>query len=199
MAILIPNAVKLGAGRVLALMVVAAAILAGSVPPARAQSPPTEYEIKAAFLYNFAKFVEWPADAFADPRAPIVLGIVGEDPFGSSLDTLVSGKAVNGRGLVIKRLKPGSDLRNCNILFISSSEKKHLAQILASVNGASVLTVGEMDRFIQSGGAVNLLLEENKVRFEINLVVAARARLKISSKLLALARSVIEARNGGRN
>ncbi len=188
------------AGKVLALILVAAVAVSGSVPQAGAQSdPPTEYQIKAAFLYNFAKFVEWPADAFPDPHAPIVVGIVGEDPFGSVLDKIVLGKSVNGRELLIKRFKPGPDLRNCHILFISSSEKKHLAPILESLQGSSVLTVGETDRFVQSGGVVNFILEENKVRFEINSDAAGRARLKISSKLLALARIVANQPHGEKN
>ncbi len=195
-----PHMLRVTAGRVLALILVAAGAGAGSVPQADAQSePPSEYQIKAAFLYNFAKFVEWPADTFADPHDPIVLGIVGEDPFGSVLDKIVLGKTVNGRGLMIKRLKPGPDLRKCHILFISSSEKKHLAPILESLQGSSVLTVGETDRFAQSGGVINFILEENKVRFEINSETAARARLKISSKLLALARIVANQPNGGKN
>ncbi len=187
---------SLGVSRLLAVLVVIAGLLAGSVPRARAQAPPTEYEIKAAFLYNFAKFVEWPADAFSDSHAPIVLGIVGEDPFGTALDGMVFGKTVNGRGVQVKRLSISPDLRTCHILFISSSEKKNLARILAHLKGSGVLTVGEMDRFVQSGGAVNFLLEDNKVRFEIN--VDAAARLKISSKLLALARTVIDNRGEGR-
>ncbi|HEX2711650.1 MAG TPA: YfiR family protein [Candidatus Acidoferrales bacterium] len=187
-------------GGVLALILVAAGAGAGSVLRAWAQSePPPEYQIKAAFLYNFAKFVEWPADAFADPHAPLVLGIVGEDPFGSVLDKLVLDKTVNGRGLLIKRLKHGPDLRNCHILFVSSSERKRVAQILESLQGASVLTVGETQRFAQSGGVIDFILEENKVRFEINSDAAARARLNISSKLLALARIVTDQLHGAKN
>jgi len=187
-------------GKALLFILAAAGALTGGIPQAAAQSePPTEYQIKAAFLYNFAKFVEWPTDAFADPRAPIVVGIVGEDPFGSVLDKIVLGKTVNGRVLEIKRLKPGPDLRNCHILFLNSSEKKHLAPILESLQGSSVLTVGETDRFAQSGGVINFIFEENKVRFEINSETAARAGLKISSKLLALARIVANQPNGGKN
>lgn len=195
-----PRRLRVSAGKVLALVLVAAGALTGSVPQARAQSePPTEYQIKAAFLYNFAKFVEWPADTFADPHAPLVLGIVGEDPFGSALDKLAVDKTVNGRGLVIKRLKQGPDLRNCHILFVSSSERKRIPQILGSLQGASVLTVGETERFAQSGGVIDFILEENKVRFEINSDAAARARLNISSKLLALARMVADQRHGAKN
>ncbi len=188
---------RLLVGRVLALILIVAVSLIGSALRGTAQSS-GEYEIKAAFLYNFAKFVEWPAEAFVDPQAPFVLGVVGEDPFGSVLAQTVGGKTVNGRQLMVRRFKHGEDLRGCHILFVSSSEKKHLAQILESLKGSSVLTVGETDRFAQFGGAVNFILEANKVRFEINVDAAARARLKLSSKLLALARIVADQRRDGK-
>ncbi len=190
---------RLPACRMLALIFAAAAFLT-SASQARAQSePPTEYQVKAAFLYNFAKFVEWPADAFPDVQSPIVLGILGDDPFGSVLDKMIYGKAANGRGFVVKRVSEDAKLRSCHILFISSSEKKHLARILEGLKGAGVLTVGDMDRFAESGGVIHLLLAENKVRFGINLTAAARARLKISSKLLALARIVADEQRMGKN
>ena len=111
--------------------------------PAHAQTA-GEYQIKAAFLFNFAKFIEWPSEAFNNGGAPLVLGIMGEDPFGSAIDQALNGKTVNGRQLTIKRLKWGQNLRDCHILFISSSERNRLAQIIESLKGASVLTVGEM-------------------------------------------------------
>ncbi len=185
--------------RLFAVFLVVVELLAGGMASARGQSPPTEYEIKAAFLYNFAKFVEWPADAFSDSRAPIVVGIVGEDPFGASLDAMVFGKSVNGRGLVVKRVSEGPELRSCHILFISSSRQKHLARILEILKDSGVLTVGEADRFTTSGGAIRFVLDENKVRFEINLDATGRARLKLSAKLLALARRVIADGLGGKN
>ncbi len=188
----LPGTLRLPARRMLALIFAAAAFLT-SAPPAGAQSePPTEYEIKAAFLYNFAKFVEWPADAFPDAQAPVLLGILGDDPFGLVLDQMIYGKTANGRGFVVKRISEGAELRSCHILFISSSEKKYLARILEGLKGSGVLTVGDMDRFAESGGVIHLLLAENKVRFEINLTAAGRAGLKISSKLLALARIVAD-------
>ena len=142
--------------------------------------------MKAAFLYNFAKFVEWPGD----PDASLILGILGDDPFGAAIDQLVAGKTVNGRALAVKRLKWGQDLRQCQILFISSSEQKRLPQIIASLRGASVLTVGETDAFLSSGGIIRFVLEGSKVRFEINAGAAEQAHLKLSSKLLALAKNV---------
>ncbi len=189
----ITRAVRVG------LLVAAGALAYGTYSASAQAEPPSEYQVKAAFLYSFARFVEWPADAFIHPQAPIVLGIVGQDPFGFALDGMVFGKTVNGRGFMVKRLEIGPELRGCHILFISSSEKKNLAYIFESLKGSSVLTVGETDRFVQSGGAIQLLLQDNKVRFEINVGAAALARLKVSSKLLVLARSVVDQRGGGRS
>ncbi len=167
---------------------------------ARAQdAQPTEYEVKAAFLYNFARFIEWPADAFDGPQTPLVIGILGEDPFGSALDDIIARKTVRGRAVVVRRLHRDQDLRGCHLLFISASEKKRLPEILLSLRGSTVVTVSEIDRFIYSGGTINLLVENSRVRFEVNLDAAARARAKISAKLLALARGVVDDRAGKRN
>jgi hypothetical protein len=124
---------------------------------------------------------------------------VGDDPFGETIDQTMNGKTVNGRQLSIKRLKWGQNLKDCHILFISSSERKRLSQILESLRGGSTLTVGEMERFTQQGGIINLIMEDSKVRFEVNTNSAGQARLKISSKLLALAKSVTGEHNVGRN
>jgi hypothetical protein len=150
----------------------------------------SEYRVKAAFVYNFAKFVEWPPEAFAYDTAPLVIGIVGEDPFGNAIDQLTSGKTINGRSLTIRRLKRGQDLKACHILFISSSERNRLPEILLSLKGASVLTIADMDHFSQRGGMIGFLTEDDKVRFEINAQAANWARLRISSKLLTLAKNV---------
>lgn len=151
---------------------------------------PTEYQVKAAFLYNFAKFVQWPADAFGGPSAPLVICIAGEDPFGNYLTRIVAGKTINGRRLIVEGRPETADFRSCHIVFADVAEKKHLPQILGGLKDAPVLTVGETDGFTQEGGVVNFYLEQNRVRFEINVAAAARGRLKISSKLLALARIV---------
>jgi hypothetical protein len=163
------------------------------------QSQSEEYQVKAAFLYNFAKFVEWPAEALDNGHTPMSLCVVGEDPFGDILEQTVQDKTVNGRPLAIKRLKAGPELRACHILFISSSEKKRLGQIIEAIRGASVLTVSETEGFIHQGPIINFIIEENKVRFEINLTSAERARLKISSKLLTLAKSLWSGSPGGRD
>ena len=152
----------------------------------RAQTP-DEYQVKAAFLYNFVKFVEWPVEAFGDNRAPVVIGVVGDDPFGSKIDQLIKGKIANGRPLVLKRFPNFKALTFCHILFICSSEKNNLRQALAAA-GAGVLTVGETERFTQMGGIINFTIVDSKVRFEINQVAADRAGLKISAKLLNLSR-----------
>lgn len=156
-----------------------------------------EYQVKAAFLYNFAKFIEWPAEVFSNGQ--LVVGLVGDDPFGGMIDQTISGKNINGRHLTIRRLKWGQNLRECHILFIAASERKRLPQILESLRGASILTVSELDKFCLQGGLISFVLEENKVRFEINLDVAEQAGLKISSKLLALAKSVRGGTQVGRN
>jgi hypothetical protein len=182
---------------VLGMILGAAAALAAGAPLAKAQSePPSEYEVKAAFLFHFAKFVEWPPDAFANPQSPIVLGILGDDPFGALLTEMIVGKTVNGRGLQVHYFRRGENFRDCHILFISSSEKKSLPLILGNLGGLSVLTVSEMEGFAASGGMIHLFLEQNKVRFEVNPETAMRSRLKISSKLLALARIVTNQGNG---
>lgn len=145
-----------------------------------------EYHVKAIFLYNFAKFVDWPAEM---SDGPMCIGIIGDDPFGQELDQVVRGKTVNGRGFTVKRLQPDA-ARTCQILFIAASEKKRYKTILSFLKNAGVLTVGESTGFCESGGVINLEIVESKVRFDVNLDAAARARLRLSSKLLGLARIV---------
>lgn len=146
-----------------------------------------EYQVKAAFLHNFVKFVEWPVEAFSDSTAPVVIGVVGDDPFGSKIDQMINGKIANGRPLVVKRFPNLKALTFCHIVFICSSEKNNLRQALAAA-GAGVLTVGETERFTQMGGIINFTIVDSKVRFEINQVAAERAGLRISAKLLNLGR-----------
>jgi hypothetical protein len=148
----------------------------------------TEDQIKAGFLFNFTKFVEWPPNAFPNASAPIVIAIVGDNPFGETLSATAAGKTVGGRAVVVKQFKDGQDLRACTILFISSSEKRQLAHIFESLKGSSVLTVSEIPGFARSGGMIAFLVEENKVRLEIDLDAALEARLKVSAKLIGVAR-----------
>ena len=156
---------------------------------ARAQPPPsTEYEVKAAFLYNFAKFVEWPADAFADSRSHFVIGIVGSDPFGPGIDRALSNKVVHGRDLDVRRFPDAPPASGCHLLFFSQADSTTLRRNLQSVAGSTVLTVGEASTFLDLGGTIRFVLESNKVRFDIDVASAEAARLRISSKLLRLAR-----------
>jgi YfiR/HmsC-like len=151
------------------------------------ESPPTEYQLKAAFVLNFARFVEWPPAAFAKADSHIVLGILGETPFGNILKQTLQGKKVNGRELEVTKLPSSAAATNCHILFIGVSNKARLAEILKDLGRASLLTVGETDGFTDSGGMINFVPQGNKIRFQINEVAARSAGLKISSKLLSLA------------
>jgi hypothetical protein len=152
------------------------------------ETAPSEYQVKAAFLYKFTRFVEWPIEAFPSPSAPFVLGVIGDNPFGPELDRAVKGKDVNGHPFVVKEIKNVTDAKMCQMLFISSSERRRLPQILSALGTLPVLTVSETDRFLASGGIINLFMDENKVHFEISDATAKRAGLRISSKLLYLAR-----------
>jgi hypothetical protein len=154
----------------------------------RAQAPaPTEYQIKAAFLFNFAKFVEWPPAAFPNATAPLVIGVLGKNPFGSDLEKVMQNKLVDEHPLVIKIFSSPREATGCHILFICNSEKERLPEIFKRLKGTSVLTVGEVANFTQSGGMINFVLQGTKTRFQINNEAAVNSGLKISSKLLSLA------------
>ena len=150
-----------------------------------------EYQIKAAFLYNFAKFVSWPASSFSDSSAPLRICVFGQDPFGQELRNITADKMVNGRKLQVDDVVDLQPAKSCHILFIASSEKSQLKRILDGVRGASILTVGDTQGFAGLGGIVNFVLEDNRVRFEVNQKAAEQAGLTISSKLLGVAKLVI--------
>lgn len=161
-------------------------------PPAGRSQPasPSEYEVKAALLLNFARLTDWPADAFASPTAPMVIGILGRDPFGKLLEKTFSGKTVDGRSIVVKRLTADPDLKLCHLLFVPASEKHRERALLDKLKEAPVLTVGEHDDFLDHGGAVQFLLKDNSVRFSVNLHPAKSTRLRIHASVLRLAVSV---------
>jgi hypothetical protein len=150
--------------------------------------PYDENRIKAAFLYNFGKFVDWPGAA-ADPSQPLVIAVFGADPFGPILDETVRSRLVQGRRMIVRRPTRVEDLLPCQILFVGSSEKNRVAGILQAVEGAGVLVVGEMDGFLRLGGMIAFSVEKGRVGFEINEDAARRAGLKIDSKLLLLAKA----------
>jgi hypothetical protein len=146
-----------------------------------------EYRLKLAYLYNFAQFVNWPLEAFRGPGAPLTMCVAGRDPFQGEIEQGLRGRSVGGHPIEIRKLKTNDDPRGCHIIFVPAGDKKLSARILAAVRGSSTLTVGETKDFAATGGVINLTLSENKLRFEINLDAATQTRLKISSKLLALA------------
>jgi len=146
--------------------------------------------VKTAFLFNFAKFIDWPASSFSGPQSPFTICVLGQDPFGNILDDTLLGKIVGIRPLVIRRLKEKNEARSCQMVFVSPSESAHLSEIFASLQRANVLLVGETTGFAASGGTIEFTLDDNHVRFTINTDSVDRSGLKFSSKLLALAKLV---------
>lgn len=179
----------------LRVKVLLAVLLLAALPRVSpAQEPASlEYGVKAAFLYNFTKFVEWPPSAFED-RGPLRLCVLGQDPFGKSLQTVVEGEQVQGRPIILQRIDSLGDPRRCHILFLSRSETERFPAVLAAVRGAPVLTVGEARGILDQGAGVSFVLKEGKVRFEINQTAVEGHGLKMSSKLLRLATRVIPER-----
>ena len=151
---------------------------------ARAYAAPSEYQIKAVFLFNFTQFVDWPAEAFPRQDAPFVIGVLGEDPFGSQLDDVVRGEHADGRALVIERYRNVGEIRYCNILFIGRTETAHLGEILAALKGRSILTVSDADPAGPRGVMIRLVNENNRIRLRIDVATAKAGNLTISSKLL---------------
>jgi hypothetical protein len=150
----------------------------------------SEYRLKAAVLLKLIPFVEWPPDAFADKHDAIVVGILGSDPFGTVLDETFRNQTVQGRRFVLKRLGPGGTAQGCHLLFISRSEQASLPSALNGLGSAALLTVSDLDRFAEQGGMIRMFLQEEMVRFEINLALAEQHQMKISSKLLKFAKVV---------
>jgi hypothetical protein len=162
-----------------------------------AQQPtPTEYEVKAAYLYNFGKFVGWPAKVTAASEL-FSICVLGEDPFGSTFDATIAGESINGKKVVVKRIAKPQDAVSCRILFISSSEESRLKEILATLDNASVLTVSDISQFTRRGGMIRFVMEANRVRFEVNLTTAEHAGLTLSSQLLKVAISVRRSSQAG--
>jgi hypothetical protein len=190
--------VHVGAGPILrhgpgGFRTIAAAVgLLAVCPVHAAQDRPRapEYQIKAAFLYNFMLYTEWPPSAFEKNDSPIVLAIAGEDPFGNQLDAAVRGKTVRGRAIDVHRYDQMSEVSACHLLFVSVDQSKNFPLFLQRHRELSLLSVGESEDFTRAGGVIQFVIEENKVRFEVNTDAADRAHLKLSSKLLSLAKIV---------
>ena len=167
-----------------AWLVLSALLLSGALGLSAEPAAPREYQLKAVFLFNFAQFVEWPPQAFPDAQTPLVIGVLGRDPFGAYLDETVRGERVNNRSLVVQRYGRVDDINTCHILFISRSEGDRLEQILVRLRGRNILTVDDAEGFAPPGVMIRLVTVENKIRLRINLEVVQAADLRISSKLL---------------
>jgi hypothetical protein len=171
------------------MVILLCAVLA--VPNLNAQSPSEEYRVKAAFLFHFAQLAEWPVGAFATNENDLTVCTIGGDPFQGQLDSALSGKVVGSRAVKVKHLKAGEDARSCRVLFVATANAKEVASLISQLGNAPVLTVGQTDSFARDGGIIGFCLEDGKVRFEINLAASQHAGIKISSRLLLLAKDVI--------
>jgi len=165
----------------------ALALAVGSLARA-AEGPVSEHQVKAAFLLNFTRFVDWPASAFESPASSLTICILGDDPFGGALDQVVEGESVNGRKVEVQRMRRTPAPKSCQVLFVSRSEKDIPATLAAA--GPGVLTVGDRDGFLRDGGVIAFVVEDRRVRFDVSLRAAQRGSLSISSRLLNVARSV---------
>jgi YfiR/HmsC-like len=151
----------------------------------------TEYQVKAAFLFNFAKFVEWPADVFPVADAALQVCVLGQDPFGHDFEQMIADKTVDGHRIEVIHPSGVPQAKACQIIFVASSEKRQVREILRGLRGASVLTVGDSAGFAGMGGIINFVLDDGRVRFEINVKAAERAHLKVSARLLTVAKVIV--------
>jgi hypothetical protein len=192
MALLSVPFARAAGGRLAAWRIAAAWIVASapSVVPGflAAQAPrPSEYQVKAVFLFNFAQFVDWPPDAVADSQAPLVIGVLGGDPFGDLLDATVRGEHLGARSFVVRRYQHVEDIKTCDILFIDRSAGDRPEGVLAGLRNRPILTVSDAEGFAEHGGMIGFVTDRNRIRLKINLGVAQAAHLTISSKLLRVA------------
>jgi len=168
---------------------VAVALLGGAAPAAAGQGP-SAYEVKGAFLLNFSKFITWPPAAFTSASAPVLIAIIGDDPFGELLDELVLKQRLGDRAIQVKRIGSRDELSGYHLVFISRSETRQLDQILIRTENTYAVAVSDIERFSSAGGVIGFIVEGNRVRFDINVGVAERRGLKVSTKLIALAATV---------
>ena len=163
--------------------------LAIAVTPASAQVPSAEYQVKGAFLFNFAQFTDWPAHTFSAPDAPFVIGILGQDPYGKFLDEFVQGESIHGHPVVVQRFRSVEDIDNAvHLLFVDKQFDITREDLAHLANNKNILTVSDAPGFAARGGAINFFKENNRVRFEVNVNAAKDAHVILSSKLLRLAR-----------
>jgi hypothetical protein len=175
---------------ILTILLIGSLVLPLAVPALQSPGDRAEYDIKAAFVFNFARFTEWPVEAFSGPNAPLVLGIYGVDPFSRAAVDDIASRPISGRRVEVRKLDDLKAVEGCHILFINGVDDKALAALIGAVKNKHVLTVGQGDRFGAVGGMIRFFIEDTKVRFEVNLREVQRADLKISAKLLSLAKVV---------
>jgi len=176
--------------------VVSWALLAS--PSLRAQQArPSEYQVKAAYIYNFGRFVTWPATATAEPNSSFAICVLGKDPFGAILDSTLGGESLEGKPVAIRRIQKPQDASGCRILFIDSAEESHLRDILMALDDESILTVSDMPDFSRRGGMIQFVLDGERVRFEVNLTSTENAKLTLSSELLKVAATVRKSTRSG--
>jgi hypothetical protein len=173
------------------LVVVAVAWVLAAVPCVRAQSSkPTDYDVKAAYLYNFGHFVEWPANVASPQTESFTVCVLGQDPFGPVLDATLAGETIAGKRVAAKRISTLDESGSCQILFLSSAEEARLNTIIKALNRKAVLTVSDMPEFAKRGGMIQFVLEGKRVRFEVNLAAVQHAGLSVSSELLKVATTI---------
>jgi len=172
------------------LAICATLVLLAATPGLVQAEVTKEYQVKAAFLYNFTKFVEWPPARFADAQRPIVIGIVGRNPFGDELAKITGGRKINGRDIVIRLVASEAEVLSADLIFVSVGEEEHLPDLTGTLQQAGILTVGESPRFAAAGGMITFVLERDKIRFQINQAASEQAGLKINAQLLKLAITV---------
>lgn len=152
------------------------------------KSPTAEYQVKAVFLYNFTQFVEWPPTAFASKESPLIIGVLGDNPFGTFLEETVSGEKVNGHPLAVQYYKTPEDIKTCHLLFINISEKNKQEEIALTLKGKNILTVTNNSDLVKQEEAIRFFIKSNKIQFQINPEVAKESNLLMSSKLLNIAK-----------
>lgn len=167
------------------LILLAFFLMSGFISPVQPAS--REYQVKAVFLYNFAQFIEWPADAFPSSNAPLIIGVLGENPFGGYLNEAVEGEVLNGHPLKVEEYKKVEDVGNCHILYVNVNKKEALGRTLSALESQNILTVGDAGSFIEQGGMVRFFTDKGKTRIQINLESTKKADIVVSSKLLRVA------------
>ena len=167
-------------------------LVCGPCPAVAQNDGDEEYRVKLAFLCNFTKFIEWPAEVYSAATAPLVICVLGQDPFQGEIQQGLRGRTASGHPIEIKKLRPADNPKACQIVFVRSSEKRAAVKMITAVKGSSTLTIGESADFAAEGGVINFTLDDNRLGFEINLGAASQTGVQISSKLLMLAKIVKE-------